>query len=334
MIFELNANFESGTSDPPPSIWQEWLWGCDLLEPASVDCLLNRSHLLGLLIARVRALREPELVDVCISVPNTAYANSRVSALTARQLQDTLQDLQMHWHRYVSDMDADALLELVDACMARFGQFNLGPTVYDDVSMRDAVCSDRMSVLCIRRFVTILCILYRHLDLLLRWVPPPAKVFVQPEPIQDFHVQASMEEFYKHTMHSDLPPAARMIYQQDFAGFYHCVSQVVYFHFPSYERRVQLDLAGLRDGSHHVFSLAPLLEMYPEINLCYEDEAPRKGAWNWIMACKRVYLMDGDGNVWFDENILRLLGAYLSSKSKPSASTPAAAAPGAWTGGF
>jgi hypothetical protein len=54
--------------------------------------------------------------------------------------------------------------------------------VYDDVSMRDAVCSDRMSVLCIRRFVTILCILYRHLDLLLRWVPPP-EACVPPEPI-------------------------------------------------------------------------------------------------------------------------------------------------------
>jgi len=314
-LSELNDSFESGASDPPPSVWHEWLWGCDLLEPATVDCLLNRSHLLGLLIARVRALREPGLMDVCIAIPNTAYANSHVSALTARQLQDTLQDLQMHWQRYVSEMDADALLELVDACMARFGQLNLHPAAYDDVSMRDSACADRMSAPCIRRFVTILCILYRHLDLLLRWVPPPAGR--APEPIQDFHVQASMEEFYRHTMHADLPPAARMLYRQDFAGFYHCVSQVVYFHFPSYERRVQLDLSALRDGTgHHVYALAPLLEMYPEINLCYEDETPRKGSWNWIMACKRVYLMDADGgNVWYDENILRLLGAYLGAVS-------------------
>jgi hypothetical protein len=318
LLSELNANFESGRSDPPPSVWNEWLWGCDLLEPASVDSLLNRSHLLGLLIARVRALREPGLADVCISVPNTAYAGSRVSTLTARQLQDTLQDLQMHWHRYVSEMDADALLELVDACMARFGQLNLAPALYDDVSMRDAACADRMSAPCIRRFVTILCILYRHLDLLLRWVPPP-EACVPPEPIQDFHVQASMEEFYRHTMHSDLPPAARLLYRQDFSGFYHCVSQAVYFHFPSYERRVQLDLPALRDGAHHVYTLAPLLEMYPEISLCYEDETPRRGAWSWIMACKRVYLMDGEGNVWYDENILRMLGAYLGTARSSSA---------------
>jgi hypothetical protein len=184
--------------------------------------------------------------------------------------------------------------------------------------MRDQSDAGRMSVLCIRRFATILCILYRHLDLLFRAMPPPGGSV--PEQIEDFHVQASMEAFYRHTMHSDLPPAARMLYRQDFAGFYHCVSQVVYFHFPSYERRVQLDLAALREGTHAVHTLAPLLEMYPEIGLCFEDETPRRGAWSWVMACKRVYLMDGEGNVWYDDSVLRLLGAYLGASLNGSAS--------------
>jgi len=305
----LNSDFESGVSDPPPTIWNEWLWETNLAEPVTVHCLLNRSHLLGLLIARYRALREPELMEVCIVIPRMTYSNTRVSCLTPRQLQDTLQDLQMHWTKYVDEIDPGMLLELTDALMTRFGYFCIHPAAYEDISMRDSDHADRMSVLCVRRMVSIFVILYRHLDLLHRAVEPE-ECETAAEQIQSFHVQASIEEFYKHSMHSDLPPAARLLYRQDFAGFYHCVSQVVYFHFPSYERRIQMDLDVIRSGSHAVHTLAPVMELYPDINLCYEDESPVKGKWNWIlMAGGRVYLMI-DERV-YTGNLLRLLGAYV-----------------------
>ena len=312
MLSALNAGFESGLADPPASVWDEWLWGSDLAEPVTVDCLLNRSHLLGLLVARFRALREPQLMDLCVSIPNMIYVNSRVSVMTARQLQDTVQDLQLHWSEYVDTLDSCDLLELVDALMARFGHFNLYPSVYEDVAMRDSADPDRMSVTCIRRFATIFCVLYRHLDLMHRCAAPDIAAPV--EEIQDFHVQASMEEFYRHTMHADLPPASRMLYRQDFSGFYHCVSQVVYFHFPSYERRLQLDLPAIRCGDRQTHTLAPLMEMYPEIHLCYEDEAPVKGRWNWFLASGRVYLLDSAGDAWFHPNILRLAGFYVAQR--------------------
>ena len=318
MLHVLNSQFESGAADPPASIWNEWLWETDLAEAVSADCLLNRSHLLGLLIARYRAVREPELMNVCVSVPYMTYSNTRVSVMTPRQLQDTLQDLQMHWTRYVDEIDPSTLLELTDAIMTRFGHFCIRPTVYDDVSMRDSSCADRMSVPCLRRFVSTLVILYRHLDLLHRCTPPTEQSGAM-ELIQDFHVQASMEEFYKHAMHSDLPPAARLLYRQDFAGFYHCVSQVVYFHFPSYERKVQLGLDAIRSGAHPIHALAPLMEMYPDVGLCYEDEMPAKGRWSWILMCGgRVYLTDGAERVWFDTNVLRLMSAYIFASSRPS----------------
>jgi len=135
----LNSLFEAGDSDPPPSIWNEWLWDCDLAEPVTVDCLLNRMHLLGLLIARLRAVREPHLMDVCVSLPQMVHQSTRVVQLTPRQLKDVVEDLQMHWMRYQDEhTDADALAELVDALMARFGSFCLRPYTYDDVNMRDA----------------------------------------------------------------------------------------------------------------------------------------------------------------------------------------------------
>ena len=289
----LNAAFEADPAacELPATLWDEWLWSSDLHEAVSVDCLLNRAHLLGLLIARYKAVREPRLAQICVSIPRMVYTGAHVSSMTARQLQDTMQDLQMHWESYLGECDSDALIEMVDACMVRFGQLCLHPSVYDDVGMRDSACADRMSVLCIRRFVSIFCVLYHHLDLMHRAVEP-CEEDADVESIMDFHVQASMEEFYRHMMHSHLPPAARLIsgYRQDFAGFYHCVSQVVYFHFPSYERKPQLDLSALR--RHPVHALAPLREMYPEIALCYEDETLCR--WSWVLMGQRVYLTSAD----------------------------------------
>jgi len=311
MLSLLNAEFEKNPFECQldPSLWDEWLWSCDLHESVTVDCLLNRAHLIGLLIARYKALRNAP-IDICVSIPHMVYTGTRVLSMTPRQLQDTVQDLQMHWHRYTSECDTDVLIEMVDACMARFGHFCLYPGIYDDVGMRDATQSDRMSVLCMRRFLSIFCVMYRHLDLLQRATEPQEVAAERGvEKIMDYHVQASMEEFHKHMMHSELPPAARLIYRQDFTGFYHCVSQVVYFHYPSYERKPQLtDLN--RMHSHPLYALAPLREMYPEFALYYEDETPAQcGTWYWMLMGKRIYLMNANRVVHFraDGNLSKLL---------------------------
>ena len=308
----LNSNFETGVADPPQHIWDEWLWGCDLAEPVSVDCLLNRSHLLGLLIARYRALREPALMDVCVRLPRMVHQGTRVSLMTPRQLKDVVEDLQLHWAEYVETRDVDELTELLDASLTRFGTLNLLPAIYQDVGMRDATHADRMGVLCVRRLISVLCVLYRHLDLLHRWIEPVDGEPVAMEPIQQFHVQSSMDEFHAHMMRSDLPPAALMIYKQDFAGFYHCVSQAIYFHFPDYERKTQFDLDTLSSGTHPIHALASVREMYPEIKICYEDEIPAQGSWSWMLMGARLYLLDArDGRVFYATDIRRLMAVYL-----------------------
>ena len=124
------------------------------------------------------------------------------------------------------------------------------------------------------------------------------------ETIQEFHVQASMESFYRHSMHMDLPPAARLLYQQDFAGFYNCISQVVYFHYPSYERKSQISLEMIRSGKEApLHSLGPLMEMYPDIHLCYEDELLEPNAWNWVIMGSRVYLVNPQMEIFYSRNL-------------------------------
>ncbi len=308
-IASLNTALESG-SDLPPALWDTWLWKCDLAEPTSADCILNKMHLLGLLISRYRAMREPALVNVCLSLPGIVNFRENVAKLTPRQLKDVVDCLQMHWTSYCVD-SAEVLLETVDACLVRFGSLNLGPCLYEDVNMRDSNCEHRMNLPTIRRFVSIFCVLYRHLHMD-HFAAEPTAFREDYEQIQEFHVQASQETFYRFAMHSDLPPAARLLYRQDFAGFYHCVSQVVYFHYPSYERPEQLSLSALREGDSPVFALAPVSEMYPEIHVCFEDDTPKENAWNWFLMGKRVFLVRPDRSVLWSSNLLALLGAFVA----------------------
>jgi hypothetical protein len=304
----LNRVLESG-ADLPTDIWNHWLWHTDPAEPATVDCLLNKMQLMGLIIARYRALREPHLMNVVLTLPRIIHASVMVLDLTPRQLKDVVEDLQMHWNEYLNNPDlSDTLVDTVDACMTRFGEINLRHHAIKDVSMMDDRNPDRLNHTTIRRFVCIFLVLYRHLHMYHSCQQIESADTSHIETIQEFHVQASMESFYRHSMHMDLPPAARLLYRHEFAGFYNCISQVVYLHFPTYERRTQLTLMQIRSGTGiSVHSLAPLMEMYPDIHLCYEDELLSENAWNWVIMGPRVYLVSPSQEIFYSTNLTTLL---------------------------
>lgn len=61
----------NGNAQPqlPASVWDEWLWWSDPNDPPNSQTLLNRCQLLGLLICRYRAARQPPYQGV-ISLPS------------------------------------------------------------------------------------------------------------------------------------------------------------------------------------------------------------------------------------------------------------------------
>jgi len=311
-VHDLNRLLESG-QDLPENTWDRWLWRTDAAEPATVDCLLNEMHLLGLLIARYRALREPKLADHVLNIPLITHLRSRVYALTPRQLRDVVQDLQMHWREYLEDATlTDELADTVDACMVRFGDINLKPTPCDDVTMAEPNGPPvRLSQQCIRWFVSVFFVLYRHLHAFHNCQRPGAADGALVPQIEEFHLQAGQETFNRYTMYMDLPPAARLIYRQDFAGYYNCISQVVYFHFPSYDRRVQQPLARVRADNHPIHTLAPLLEMYPDIHLRYEDEQLSDNAWQWVIMGARVYLVSPRKEFFYSDDLRGSIASLL-----------------------
>lgn len=58
-LSELNSMLESGLYDDlqanEDEMWLEWLWESDALKECYMETMMNRMHLLGLLIARYRA---------------------------------------------------------------------------------------------------------------------------------------------------------------------------------------------------------------------------------------------------------------------------------------
>jgi hypothetical protein len=246
-------------------------------------------------MARYKALFHPASMDLHLAAlfPTIVHGSVMVADLSLRQLRDATEDLQLHWAAYTEDWDG--ALTALDALFARFGALCLTERAHDDLTAIDAETPLRIGRAALRRFTALFCVLYRHAHLATTALDPPTP----PAPnhgIQLYHVQAGMEAFYLHAMHADLPPAARILYKQDFAGMYHCVTQVIYFHYPSYERRRQMDLQAIREGTSPVNALSAALELHPDVPVIMEDDV-RPAGWHWILlGSGKVYLIDPQRN--------------------------------------
>ena len=104
-----------------------------------------------------------------------------------------------------------------------------------------------MNRICIRRFVNVFGAFYRMLHLweIKHRVDLGAEAAAGDSfdcGIRIHHIVAASDDFSKLSMHWDLMPAAKLNYVHDFRGYFNCISQVVYFHNPEYERRMQVGL--------------------------------------------------------------------------------------------
>lgn len=295
MLAQWNREFEAGSSALPPEVWDMWLWNSDMHEPLTPAVVLTRNHLLGLLVARYKGKYSPHLMRVRLMdlFPTIVHGSAVVADMTLRQLRDATEDIQMHWAEY-TEKDWEYTSRAVDALMTRFGELNLAPAhsaLRDDPPSLDVERPGWMTPVALRRFVSIFCVLYRHLHLAAS-VEELTDTTPHPE-VENYHIQAGMEEFYRHGMLVDLPPAARIMYKLDFQGMYHCVTQVVYMHFPSYDRRRQVDLERIRASDVESFHLlSALLQISPDSHFVYEDESLRPG-WNWVLlAGGALYLVE------------------------------------------
>jgi hypothetical protein len=238
----LNAALEASGA-LPDGAWLDWLWRADPEEPLSPAVLLNRSHLLGLLVCRHQGRCTPPAAAAAAAggvATRVRLLDTPPEAMSLRELRDTVDNLLLEWapflRRTAQNPDAPASLaavvRLVDGCFARLGRLAETPgppAVFNDSASTEPHEGDdtgllRMTRPCLRRLLNAFLVLYRHLHLL------SAAEAVPPEPYEcgvcRHHVEASMDEYHMLCMSMTLPVAARITYKHDFPGMYNHVSQV------------------------------------------------------------------------------------------------------------
>jgi len=289
----MNLQHEQG-NEICQSTWHDWLWQCDLHEPAVPR--LNRCHLLGLLIARHKAVYCQDemylrLGDVMQSV---VHPSKKIVELSLRQLRDVVEDVQMHWAQHCAA--GDSVVDVLHGLMAKFGDLARREQKHDDLRDVDPERPLRLNAACIKRYTATFCVLFRHLDVEARAtqappVPRPGEEGCDLQ-LEAYHAQAAKDTYYTHAMHADIPPAARIAYKQEFAGMYHSITQVVYFHFPDYHRTPHAPLSELRQGTKLIHALALTLQLRPEMKVVMEDEQWPEDDCLWlVLATGKVYLV-------------------------------------------
>lgn len=327
---ELNA-----LGDLPAETWQEWLWGTDPEEPYHFDVLLNRNHLLGLMICRYKHLNMAEAeAGTGESAPRMTIMDKPVSGMSWRELKDTMANVLFEWPTFLDRLKRNVrakqnlaqVMLLVNQCAARFGGLAYtaaGEDVMDDTSETEP-CNDPANATLVmltagamRRMVGSLLIMYRHLHLLSVCVKVPCQNYQAG--ISKYHYEASNDTFNLLCMHISLPVAARLNYRHDFPGMYNHVSQVVFFHNSQYSRINRHALADIRNAPA-VHVLPAIQELFPEIPLKYEEDRfdptkPGQG-WFWLMLAGRVYLVTPEPSVLYSENVADLLKVYMDTTGK------------------
>lgn len=213
----------------------------------------------------------------------------------------------------------------------------LSAVIYDDPGSIEQQQQDgrvKMNRICIRRLVNTFFVLYRHMHC---W-----KARVEVQQLQDVdcgiklhHILAASDDFSKLSMHWDLMPAAKINYVHDFRGLFNCISQVIYFHNPQYERRIQErkrieDVSRGAPGVEMVQLLAPIMQLHPDILVEHEDsslfadeqqkkeEGGRDKKWAWLVMGRTIYLCspveedkeEGERTIYHHPNVAVLLQFY------------------------
>ena len=282
-LLDLYTNFKE-TGELPEDIWEEWLWRTDPEEKYSPQVLMNRCQLLGLLICLCKgsSLQPPQQKSE--ADPRLTLMDTPVEKMTLRELKDTIENFQVEWPSFLERLpenpnaqkNLDAVVELVDKCMARFGMLcshSESIEVLDDVASVDPLSEDpnkfEITLSCIRRTVCTFLVLFRHLHLLAVAREVPNEYCDLG--ITKYHMEASNDEFHSLCMHLSLPVAAKLNYKHDFPEMYNHVSQAVFFHNSEYKRIPRCSLDGLPSAqARHV--MPAVMQLYPTIGVKYEED--------------------------------------------------------------
>lgn len=137
--------------------------------------------------------------------------------------------------------------------------------------------------------------------------------------IQNYHREASLDDFYEISQIADTPTGAITQYKHKFRHLFHSTSQVVFYHYPSYSRRKQLVMEDLLKKDAEPIALLPLImQAAPTIPVIHEhtgmglEAVHARHKWQFVVVGKIVLLSDSAMRIYHAD--LRRLLAFAESK--------------------
>jgi len=150
--------------------------------------------------------------------------------------------------------------------------------------------------------------------------------------ISEHHREVTLDNFYEHSMISDLFPGSIVQYKHRHQAVFHSISQVVYFNWPAYARKKQASYAEIMEQRQYTNLVCMLCEMYPDIPVLYEHTGAlcfschTQHALAWVCIAGYWALVDRDGNCYYNKDPILALAYVLANEEiaceKPGTPTP------------
>eukprot|EP00961_Rhodomonas_salina_P225558 3049509-Rhodomonas_salina.1 len=349
---------ENMSTNEMKQVWHDFLWASDPEALLMEECGgLNAMHMRGLLLARSMGLEEMQemreddfaVLDLVPETDDVHVHDKPVNTLTAHELRDSIEAFQLHMGRLLERDGFEACEVALFRLFVRFGMLASG--AYDESVMDDHAymtripCDAATGVLYIytckalRTLINIFLVLFRAVEIVKRSCYldvvqedlgleimrgkitdkiSERHVKAVAEMIKSFHVEATLDEFNILQQMFYLKPAQRLVYRHNFSGMFNDISQVTYFHYPSYVRMPQVNADEMR--AHPMNSLACIGSVVPHLTTQFDDDGALpfgvtpNSKWSWVVSVGKVYLWDAKNRQLLksrENSILDLTAFYL-----------------------
>lgn len=328
---------ETGGADDLQDILNFWLHHCDPTQESTLD-EPSAMHVLGigLCCAMSHAPPIPTLLHFSEATAFGAWHDvlvvhpTAISEMHWDELTDTLASLQMEFHNLFS-MEEKGFVPCIDiesvllAIMRRMGHWMSVRTQLRNESealrsLYDADNEQHSRLRCgvLTDAMDALHAMWSSMCLLLRAKPlqhdANQSACLQAVPLFNHHREASLDSFYEISMVSDLAPGAILQYKNKFRVLFHSISQVIYFHYPAYDRQIQRPMSELNCYKAPAVNLLPLLlQLDPDMSVQYEHtsranstESTGKSQWHWKITAGYVLLVNAAGDAYFSVDLRHL----------------------------
>eukprot|EP00961_Rhodomonas_salina_P041788 561911-Rhodomonas_salina.4 len=346
---------ENMTTNEMKQVWHDFLWASDPDAVLMEECGgLNAMHMRGLLLARAMGLEEMQatkeddfaILDLVPETDDVHVHDKPVNTLSAHELRDSIEAFQLHMGRLL-EKDGFAVCEVaLFRLFVRFGMLASG--AYDESVMDDHAYMTRIpcdvadgvlyiyTCKALRTLINVFLVLFRAveivkksrfldvvqedvgLDIMKGRITDKVSerhVKAVADMIKSFHVEATLDEFNILQQMFYLKPAQRLVYRHNFSGMFNDISQVTYFHYPSYVRMPQVTADEMRQNAMN--SLACIGSVVPHLGTQFDDDCALpfgvtpNSKWSWLVSVGKVYLWDAKNRQLLKSRGLMTVNAFV-----------------------